>query len=306
MNIWEVAMTDASNDFGAAHTEEKLHRVAKYLHAYTTALKKQRFQLHYIDAFAGTGYRGASMTTENSAQDDMFAGASAVDTENLKKLMKGSARLALEVDPPFDEYHLIEANRSRWNALNGLAEEFPHLADRINFVLGDANTEVARICKRTVWRAEARAVAFLDPFGAQVDWTTIETIAATKAIDLWYLFPLMAVVRMTPRDGNVPEAWANRLDRMLGDTGWRKAFYARDSEPDLFGDHALYKTTQVGHVEQYLLSRLRTVFPGVSNNVLRLPATEGRTMFLLVFACANPDRKAIGLALKIANDILQR
>lgn len=299
-------MSDASNDFGSGHTEEKLKRVEKYLKAYTTALKNQGFRLLYIDAFAGTGYRGPSTNISNDVQEDMFAGAGLVDGENMKRLLKGSARLALEVEPPFDEYHLIEANRARWGALKGLASELPKLSSRINFVFGDANKEVTRICKSTVWDNETRAVAFLDSFGAQVDWKTIEVIAATEAIDLWYLFPLMAVVRMTPKDGNVPKLWARRLDKMLGDTGWREAFYAKESEPDLFGDHALRKTTQVSDVEQYLLSRLKTVFPAVSNKVLHLPEAEGRTMCLLVFAYANPKPKAMGLALKIANDILQR
>ena len=299
-------MSDTGQKFGGGHTEEKLMRVAKYLNAYTTALKKQRYRLLYIDAFAGTGYREPSTDAKDNVQDDMFSGAVPTDSENVRTLMKGSARLALEVEPPFDEYHLIEANRSRWNALKGLAAEFPNLTDRVNFVLGDANKEVTRICKNTVWGNKARAVAFLDPFGAQVEWETIKAIAATEAIDLWYLFPLMAVVRMTPRDGNVPKAWADRLDRMLGDTGWREAFYARESKPDLFGDHALQKTTQVDQVEQYLLSRLKAVFPAVSKKVLRLPEEDGRTMFLLVFACANPKPKAMGLALKIADDILGR
>lgn len=299
-------MSDAGQKFGGGHTEDKLTRVAKYLKAYTTALKNQGFRLLYIDAFAGTGYRETPTAAMEDVQEDMFSGAIPVDIENLKNLMKGSARLALEVEPPFDEFHLIEANRSRWSALKGLATEFPYLSNRISFVLGDANKEVTRICRDTAWGNETRAVAFLDPFGAQVEWATIEAIAATEAIDLWYLFPLMAVVRMTPRDGIVPEAWAKRLDRMLGDTNWREAFYARDSAPDLFGDHALHKTTQVNRVEQYLLSRLRTVFPAVSNKVLHLPEEEGRTMFLLVFACANPKPRAMGLALKIADDILRR
>jgi three-Cys-motif partner protein len=182
----------------------------------------------------------------------------------------------------------------------------PHLANRIQFLHGDANNEVARLCKNTVWKNETRALIFLDPFGAQVEWNTIELIAATEAVDLWYLFPLMAIVRMTPRDGRIPDAWARRLDKMLGDPGWRDAFYTQDSEPDLFGDRALHKATRVENVERYLLSRLKSVFPAVANQTLRLPEAEGRSMFLLVFACANPAPKAMGLALKIANDILGR
>lgn len=299
-------MSNSGQRFGGGQTEDKLTRVAKYLKGYTTALKNQGFRLLYIDAFAGTGYWEPRTASMDDVQEDMFSGAIPADTENIKNLMKGSARLALEVEPPFDEYVFIESNRNRYKELTRLARKFPHLENRIKFVHGEANAVVARICKETVWGNEARAVVFLDPFGAQVDWRTIESIAATEAMDLWYLFPLMAVVRMTPRDGKIPKAWADRLDRMLGDSGWREAFYTKDLAPDLFGDHALHKTTQVNKVEQYLLSRMRTVFPAVSRNVLRLPEEEGRTMFLLVFACANPKPKAMGLALKIADDILKR
>ena len=52
-------MADHEHGFGGPWTEEKLDRVTQYLHAYTTALKKQPFQLMYIDAFAGTGYRAS-------------------------------------------------------------------------------------------------------------------------------------------------------------------------------------------------------------------------------------------------------
>ena len=41
---------------------------------------------------------------------------------------------------------------------------------------------VARIGLRTV------PSLFLDPYGMQVEWATIESIAHTQAIDLWLLF----------------------------------------------------------------------------------------------------------------------
>ncbi len=43
--------------FGGAWTEIKLDILEKYLDFYTVALKKQRFELLYIDAFAGSGTR---------------------------------------------------------------------------------------------------------------------------------------------------------------------------------------------------------------------------------------------------------
>ena len=41
--------------FGGTHTRLKLETIEKYLGAYTTALKNQRFETVYFDAFAGTG-----------------------------------------------------------------------------------------------------------------------------------------------------------------------------------------------------------------------------------------------------------
>jgi hypothetical protein len=38
-------------------------------------------------------------------------------------------------------------------------------------------------CKERNWQKE-RAVVYLDPYGMQVEWSTIEALAATKAIDL--------------------------------------------------------------------------------------------------------------------------
>ena len=57
----------------------------------------------------------------------------------------------------------------------------------------------------------------------QVEWSAVEALAATKAIDLWYLFSLgVGVARLLTHHGDIPEAWKNKLDSL---------FYARDLEP---------------------------------------------------------------------------
>ena len=43
-------MAKSPHGFGGPWTEEKLDRVTQYLQSYTKALKKQPFQLMYIDA----------------------------------------------------------------------------------------------------------------------------------------------------------------------------------------------------------------------------------------------------------------
>jgi hypothetical protein len=44
-------------------------------------------------------------------------------------------------------------------------------------------------------------------YGMQVDWTTVEAIARTKAIDLWVLFPLgIGVNRLLTKSGDIPDS----------------------------------------------------------------------------------------------------
>jgi three-Cys-motif partner protein len=85
-----------THEFGGSWTAEKLERVRKYLSAYTTIFRKQSWAITtYVDAFAGAGHRVDSTKEEP------------VDQENAE-FLKGSARIALEVEPPFNNYLFIE------------------------------------------------------------------------------------------------------------------------------------------------------------------------------------------------------
>src|SRR2546430_906915 len=98
-----------------------------------------------------------------------------------------------------------------------------------------ANTFLKQWCRDTDWRAH-RAVVFLDPYGMEVEWATIEAIAQTHAIDLWLLFPLgQAVNRLLTRHGPPEEPWAQRLTRMFGTEVWKGAFYRVPTQGTLFG-----------------------------------------------------------------------
>jgi three-Cys-motif partner protein len=46
-----------------------------------------------------------------------------------------------------------------------------------------------------------RALVFLDPFGMQVPWRTLELLGQTKAIEVFLNFPVgIAIQRLLPRD----------------------------------------------------------------------------------------------------------
>ncbi len=70
---------------------------------------------------------------------------------------------------------------------------------------------------------------FLNPYGMQVKWETIEAIAETQAIDLWLLFPLgVAVNRLLRNDGQISPKVAQRLDEMFGTSEWQSFFFRED------------------------------------------------------------------------------
>jgi three-Cys-motif partner protein len=98
----------------------------------------------------------------------------------------------------------IENNPSRHEALLRLQAAHPERA--IECYRDDANVLVRAICKGNRWRApraagrSARAVLFLDPYGMQVEWQTLQSIRETRAIDLLYLFPIGAILRQAALD----------------------------------------------------------------------------------------------------------
>src|SRR5437762_7350749 len=104
------------HSYGGPWTELKLEVLKKYLTFYTDALKNQRFERWYIDAFAGTGERHETKIRE----PDMF---SAGGTE--EQSFDGSAKIALQLTRPFDRYYFIEDDEKRHNELQLLAAKYP-------------------------------------------------------------------------------------------------------------------------------------------------------------------------------------
>ncbi|MCB9444514.1 MAG: three-Cys-motif partner protein TcmP [Ardenticatenaceae bacterium] len=172
---------------------------------------------------------------------------------------------------------------------------------------GEANKELQNMCDKDWITHKRRAVLFLDPFGMQVEWKTIEKIAKTQAIDLWILFPLgVAVNRMLRKDAQIPEKWRQRLDTLFGTTDWIDAFYETKVERTLFGERI--STNKVddpfNSISQYFVERLKTIFAGVADNPLPLYNSRNNPLYLLCFASANPIGSKT--AIKIAQHILSR
>jgi three-Cys-motif partner protein len=287
--------------FGGSWTEEKLNRVRKYLAAYTTIftqnLRAATLQTIYVDAFAGTGYRTAS---SQPASTSLF-----FEDTDAASFQKGSASIALEIEPPFDYYLFIEQVAEHVVELQRLQQQFPHRAQRITIRHDNANTFLQQWCRETDWRTY-RAVVFLDPYGMDVEWATIEAIAQTHAIDLWLLFPLgQAVNRLLTRHGPPEEAWAQRLTRMFGTEAWKNAFYRVPTQGTLFGGTTtLEKDADFDTIGAFFVQRLETVFAPVVQKPLPLRNTKNVPIYLLCFAAGNST--GAPTAVRIASHILRR
>lgn len=299
-------MSAKGHQFGGDWTTRKLEVLAGYLKSYTTALKDkptaaQPFRKAFIDAFAGTGYRDARRDDNlDPAQSLLFPDLAGNEPQGF---LAGSARLALQIVPRFEKYIFIEQSKERCRQLEELKNEFPLLAADIEIRRGDANEQIQGLCSKP-WGLN-RAVLFLDPYGMQVEWATLEAVARTKAIDLWLLFPLgIGVNRLLTKSGDIPESWRRRLDLLLGTDDWYEEFYKIETTKTLFGDDSerLIKA-KMGSIGRYFNRRLAEVFAGVVEEPGVLRNSSNNPLYLLCFAVGNERGKDI--ALRIAGHLLK-
>ena len=293
----------AENKFGGNWTEDKLARLGKYMAAYrkifTSNEKAKHFRTWYVDAFAGTGSRSdpvaAAVKSELQLFDDVY--------EETTGFRLGSARIALQLDQPFDRYLFIEESKDRVAQLeSSVKTDHETLAARCMFQHGDANVLLKAWCQQRDWKKE-RAVVFLDPFGMQVEWSTIAALGATKAIDLWYLFPLgVGVSRLMPHDGKISDGWRKRLETLFGTDAWYDRFYLKNTTQGLFDTiETVERDAPAEKIEAFIHERLGTSFTKVAKGLI-LRNSKQSPLYLLCFAAAN--ERGAPVAIKIAQNIL--
>jgi len=290
--------------FGGDWTDDKLNLLAKYLMAYRTIFSKnpraRYFKTWYVDAFAGTGSR----STPDAALKPASLFQDVYDDAETKLYRDGSAQIALRLSSPFDRYFFIEKTKSRVDELRTTIEiNHAKLFPRCIFKHGDANDVLKTWCNERDWGKE-RAVVFLDPYGMQVEWTTVKSLARTRAIDVWYLFPLgVGVTRLLTRDGKIEESWQNRLDLLFGTSEWRSRFYATQTNTGLFGEQDFVRrNVTVENIRGFINERLSSCFARVAKGKV-LRNSKSSPLYLLCFAAAN--ERGAPKALKIAQDILK-
>ncbi|MEC9346492.1 MAG: three-Cys-motif partner protein TcmP [Pseudomonadota bacterium] len=277
---------------------EKLGALKLYLEYYTTALKNKRWRKIYVDAYAGGGRAVLRKSSVKfTANDGMVLFDDVADGENIE-FIDGSPRVALQLQNPFDRYVFIEPDKRRFEELRQLKSEF--FGKRTIDLLNCSSSEgISWLLSKNLRRSTHRGVVFLDPFGADLPWSVVQRIGRTEMFEAVINFPLpMAIVRMLPNDGRVPEAWASRLNAFFGTSSWKDAVYQKNSE-QLFEFPELVKIKDYDRkLLDLYISNLKLEYKNVASPRL-IRNTKGTALYYLLWAGRHP------LGLKGADHILK-
>lgn len=280
---------------------DKLDRLRNYLNAYTTIMKEQSHWckgFHYIDAFAGPGQhvvRSAPSSSSKNRQELLDVSCFAQQEPEQQAFLAGSPRIALDIEHPFSWYVFVDKNASRVAALESLQEEYKGRR-RIVIRKADCNGYLENKVVHNPqidWNKE-RALVFLDPFGMQVPWTTLESLGKTRAIEVFLNFPVgMAIQRLLPRDTDkFTVQRRGMLNEYFGSPEWYNVVYR--TKRTLFGDDEEEKIEQSGkRLVKWYRDRLRDAFGFVSKAALIRNTRRGHLYYLLL---ASPNRNGVKIA----------
>ena len=290
-----MAAERVGHRFGGAWTELKLDAVEYYMKCYTRALTSARMDTWYIDAFAGPGDREVDREAGGIFEGEPI--------RTITEVLDGSALRAMKIDPPFNHFIFIEQRPDFCEALNAI--KVREKTRDITVLRGDANSELVALMGRSPWNlrdlSRSRGVVFLDPYAMQIDWTTLEALAASRVLDVWYLFPLRDVTRQLANDFSGVGPKAPKLDRMLSPR-WRELYNLAEPQADtlggLFDEPAeLKRMATKKQIETWFHGVLGDKFPFVSDP-LPILVDGGRHAFSLFLCVSNPAKQATELAEK--------
>lgn len=195
-------------------SEIKLDIVKDYAAPYSKILASHRnpsFFHVYIDAFAGAGTHVSRTTGE---------------------FVPGSPRNALEIDPPFREYHFIDLNPKKVNLLRDIVGQRPD----VSIYAGDCNSILLQdVFPGVQYKDYRRGLCLLDPYGLHLRWEVIKTASDMGTIDIFLNFPVTDMNRnvLWHNSEGVEAADIERMNAFWGDDSWRKIAYTTDR--NLFG-----------------------------------------------------------------------
>lgn len=294
--------------WGGNWTEQKLDTFESYVRAYLTIMNKYRdkygWDILYFDGFAGSGSRSADeRRQEVNTYLEMF-GEELVNTDDLS-VYQGAAERVVQLEQSmrgFDYYYFIDMFEENCTKLELKLSQYPTKGHKI-FRQGDANEMIRKLAGALEKNKKLKALVFLDPFGMQIDWQSIEMLSKS-GVDLWILLPTGVIInRLLKRDGTL--MYPEKLERFFGMTQneIQKRFYERRVLTDLFGneEEKLHKISDtITKIAELFGERLGELFQNVTNKPLVLKNENNVAIYHFIFASDNFT------ATKIAQDIIRK
>lgn len=241
-------------------SEVKLKILRDYLSAFTTAVRGKSPEAICLDLFAGT--------FDNKRRHGPGT-------------FPGSARIALETQPPFTRLAFFELDEPARRLETAIQAARPN-DDRWRIFPGDCNATLSSALQWLDPYRWAPTFAFLDPRGLQVAWTTIETLAEWRndkktKVEQWILLPEPALARVLGLRGARGRRSADRLDRLYGTRDWIAIHQLRRSDSISAEEmRAEFVNLLRWRLEQHLGYR--------TTHALQIISTAGHPIYTLVFA----------------------
>lgn len=294
--------------WGGNWTEQKLDTFESYVRAYLNIMNKYRdkfgWKLLYFDGFAGSGSRSED-DRKHEAENflDVF-GEETVDTGELS-VYQGAAERVVQLEQTmrgFDYYYFVDMFDENCTKLKLKLAAYPTKGYKV-FRQGDANDMIRQLADAMDEDKKLKALVFLDPFGMQIDWTSIVTLAS-KGIDLWVLLPTGVIInRLLKRDGTL--MYPETLERFFGISKdeLKNRFYERKVDLDLFTDVCekyVKISDSIAKIADLFCERISDLFDYVTPKPLVLKNDNNVSIYH--FVCASNNQTAV----KIAQDIIEK
>ena len=297
--------------WGGKWTEEKLDAFEKYVKAYLTIMNVYRdargWKLIYFDGFAGSGKRRQEEENQEEQVIDLFGQEFLAEDFNV---YQGAAERVVKIEGEimrsFDHYYFVDTQKENCDALANRLIQYATIGKK-HYLNRDANEAVKMLASTLHKYRNCKALAFLDPFGMQIDWTSIQALK-DLSVDLWILVPTGVIInRLLERkvDSQKGLVHAEKLETFFGltENEIRSFFYTENQVPTLFGEEETVLTkveNAIRKIAELYVERLKGIFPCVTEDPLVLYNTQNVPIYHLVFAAKNKT------AMKIAQDIINK
>lgn len=239
----------------------KLKAVEIYLSITTTSMHKKPWsEMFFLDLQAGPG--------KNIIGSDVIL---------------GSPLIALNLTHPFTQYRFNEGNSGLAEALRERIQA-SELANRVEIYQEDVNQVAYKICDEidridrrprieNVW--STLNVAFLDPQGLELQWSTVKRLARINKMDLIINFSTMGINR------SAGKKYVEVINEFFGNTDWQKISSISDSikRRRQYIELYLHQLQNLGyHVEED---------PNLEQHDMSMRNSRNAEVYSLIFASKN-------------------